>query len=195
MVSENVQHFIDAANADDQLEKFASTPNEAGHYPSDEACDEFAAENKLDDIKVFQAKQRAERKELFRAAQQADIALLLACDADDEAVKDQKQDQIVLRDVSTVVNELEAKAKMLDDEIKRLQIRWRATREAYGKEKDLQHNLACEMATRNPIRTRETVVKMFKENGALWDQMPTSSKKKHRDKAARKRAQAIVNRG
>ena len=28
---------------DDRLEKFASTPNDAGHYPSDEACDEFEA--------------------------------------------------------------------------------------------------------------------------------------------------------
>jgi len=35
---------ITAESADDRLERFASTPNEAGHYPSDDECAKFEAE-------------------------------------------------------------------------------------------------------------------------------------------------------
>ncbi len=144
--------------------------------------------------RAFQEQLRHKRKQIFQAAKESDLAVHAACDEDDVAIKTQDDDKKLLHVWKTAADGLEADAKELDTEIKRLQLLWRAKRNEYGLSKDRLHKHAVDMAVRNPTRTQAKVAEAYRLSGEAWEALPTATRKKARDRAAKKRAKEICGR-
>lgn len=131
---------------------------------------------------------RARRKAMFEVAKLTDKMVQIACDTYDKAAKKSVEHKKVLASFQQEVDRLEVKAKKLDDEIKRLQIQWRATRDTYGKKKTMLQQLYDNKAARG-IHNIEAA---FTASEIAWNKLNKAQIKKYRDRRIKKRAKDIL---
>jgi chromosome segregation ATPase len=122
--------------------------------------------------------------------------LTIACDAYDVAAKEHVSHKRVLKGLSEEVKKLEAEAKVLDDQIKQLQNKWRLKRKAYGDAKMARNDFSIKLTA--AARSVADVKAAWDAFQAAWGKMSKTQEKRltvaqlkyHR--SARKRAKEIL---
>ncbi len=133
---------------------------------------------------------RARRKAMFENAKLTDRMLTQACDSYDVAAKAHIDHKKVLKGFSDHVDKLKDEAKVLDDQIKKLQSKWRSKRDAYGKAKCELNDFSVRLT--EAARGRDNVQAAWDVNQVAWGKLNKAQVKRYRDRAAKKRAKEIL---